>query len=52
MEKHRSTVCELVSPISFCFCSCVVGELEPVMVNNGGPPLFPSVGPFSSVSDK
>ena len=52
MEKHRSIVCELVSPISFCLNSCVVGELEAGMGNDGGVPLFPSVAPFTSVSDK
>lgn len=52
MEKHCSIVCELVSPISSCLNSCVVGELEAVMGNDGRAPLFPSVGHFTSVSDK
>lgn len=52
MEKHRSTVCELVSPISFYLNSCVVGELEAVIGDDGGAPLFPCVGPFTRVSDK
>lgn len=30
----------------------MVGELEAVMENDGGAPLFRSVGPFASVSDK
>lgn len=52
MEKHRGIVCELVSLISFCLNRCVTGELEAIMGNDGGTPLFPSVGPFTSVSDK
>jgi len=52
VEKHRSVVCELVSPISFHLNSCLVGELEAVMGQDGGAPLFPGVGPFTSVSDK